>query len=175
MCICVCECEYFCFATAHQRFSFSFYVIWFPIDNQRVIDTHTHTHNSTCKSTHLIPNESEAIFIFIYKCAFIRNMKQGKNESKRIAEKGREEDEKINKRLSLSIVRLYNNSWCELYLQAKAAEQAIYHFLLYSWMLLTQCVKIMLFENGKRTKFASKRKIHIYKWVRSQEDACEYT
>lgn len=29
------------FATAHQRFSFSFYVIWFPIGNQRVIDTHT--------------------------------------------------------------------------------------------------------------------------------------
>lgn len=40
LCACVWMWEYFCFASAHQRFSFSFYVIWFPIDNQRVIGTH---------------------------------------------------------------------------------------------------------------------------------------
>lgn len=39
-CACVVLAEDFSFAAAHQQFSFSFYVIWFPIDNQRVIDTY---------------------------------------------------------------------------------------------------------------------------------------
>lgn len=89
----------FSFSNAHQQFSF--YVIWFPIGNQRVIDTYKFQREKSTKANTI--RDSLAIFIFIYKCVYFHQ--EYEPEKKRISKKSRR-IKKINKRLLIPNARL---------------------------------------------------------------------